>query len=146
MRLKILSEVGLRLKAFRLLRCEIAHVFLDFRGVVVIGLSLCSFPTEFQTEFLSYDSPHSPFVYVMLLFFISFDFYFLFFRNLLCKAERQYLLTCKVSRYCLLALHGTTVAWSSRPCSFLPCYSLAWLVACPIWFLFWCHCISPFRQ
>ena len=26
---------------------------------------------------------------------------------LLCKAKRQYLLTCKVSRYCLLALHGS---------------------------------------
>ena len=26
--------------------------------------------------------------------------------SLFCKAERQYLLTCKVSRYCLLALHG----------------------------------------
>ena len=25
-----------------------------------------------------------------------------------CKAKRQYLLTCKVSRYCLLALHGGT--------------------------------------
>ena len=25
---------------------------------------------------------------------------------LLCKAKRQYLLTCKVSRYCLLSLHG----------------------------------------
>ena len=24
----------------------------------------------------------------------------------LCKAKRQYLLTCEVSRYCLLALHG----------------------------------------
>ena len=27
---------------------------------------------------------------------------------LLCKARMQYLLTCKVSRYCILALHGTT--------------------------------------
>ena len=26
--------------------------------------------------------------------------------RLICKAKRQYLLTCKVSRYCLLALHG----------------------------------------
>ena len=26
-----------------------------------------------------------------------------------CKAQRQYLLTCKVSRYCLLALHGRRV-------------------------------------
>ena len=25
----------------------------------------------------------------------------------LCKAKRQYLFTCKVSRYCLLALHGS---------------------------------------
>ena len=25
----------------------------------------------------------------------------------LCKAKRQYLLTCKVSRYCILALHGS---------------------------------------
>ena len=29
---------------------------------------------------------------------------------MLCKAKRQYLLTCKVSRYCLLALHGTAAA------------------------------------
>ena len=29
--------------------------------------------------------------------------------TLQCKAKRQYLLTCKVSRYCLLALHGSTV-------------------------------------
>ena len=28
---------------------------------------------------------------------------------LLCKARRQYLLTCKVSRYCLLALYGRIV-------------------------------------
>ena len=28
---------------------------------------------------------------------------------LLCKAKRQYLLTCEVSRYCLLALHGRAV-------------------------------------
>ena len=28
---------------------------------------------------------------------------------LLCKAIRQYLLTCKVSRYCLSALHGIMV-------------------------------------
>ena len=28
-------------------------------------------------------------------------------RILLCNAKRQYLLTCKVSRYCLLALHGS---------------------------------------
>ena len=26
---------------------------------------------------------------------------------LLCKGKRQYLLTCKVSTYCLLALHGS---------------------------------------
>ena len=26
---------------------------------------------------------------------------------LLCKAKRQYLLTCKVRRYCILALHGS---------------------------------------
>ena len=26
-----------------------------------------------------------------------------------CKTKRQYLLTCKVSRYCLLALHGSIV-------------------------------------
>ena len=28
----------------------------------------------------------------------------------LCKAKRQYLLTCKVNRYCLLALHGSVGA------------------------------------
>ena len=26
-----------------------------------------------------------------------------------CKAKRQYLFTCKVSRYCLLALHGSII-------------------------------------
>ena len=31
---------------------------------------------------------------------------------LLCKAKRQYLLTCKVSRYCLLALHGSIVVYN----------------------------------
>ena len=29
---------------------------------------------------------------------------------LLCKSKRQYLLTCKVSRYCLLALHGRAIS------------------------------------
>ena len=32
---------------------------------------------------------------------------------LLCRAKRQHLLTCKVSRFCLLALHGRAV-WSPR--------------------------------
>ena len=32
---------------------------------------------------------------------------------LLCKEKRKYLLTCKVSRYCLLALHGTRVSCST---------------------------------
>ena len=27
----------------------------------------------------------------------------------LCKPKRQYLFTCEVSRYCLLALHGSIV-------------------------------------
>ena len=30
---------------------------------------------------------------------------------MLCKAKRQYLLTCKVSRYCLLALHDRARLW-----------------------------------
>ena len=30
---------------------------------------------------------------------------------LLCNAILQYLLTCKVNRYCILALHGNTIAW-----------------------------------
>ena len=29
-------------------------------------------------------------------------------KTLLCETKRQYLLTCKVSRYCILALHGIT--------------------------------------
>ena len=33
--------------------------------------------------------------------------------TLLCKAKRQYLLTCKVSRYCLSALHGNTALMST---------------------------------
>ena len=35
---------------------------------------------------------------------------------LLCKGKMLYLLTCKVSRYCLLALHGSKqmVGWSPR--------------------------------
>ena len=44
---------------------------------------------------------------------ISVDIYHIFFMVIfegntvmLCKAKRQYLLTYKVSRYCLLALHG----------------------------------------
>ena len=34
-----------------------------------------------------------------------------FYRSaLLCKTKRQYLLNCKVSKYCLLALHGGVLA------------------------------------
>ena len=42
--------------------------------------------------------------------------------ELICKAETQYLLTCKVSRYCVLALHSsvlvgiTHVHMSLEPC------------------------------
>ena len=36
--------------------------------------------------------------------------------SLLCKAKRQYLLTSKVSRYCLLALHGTALTWYDIVC------------------------------
>ena len=35
--------------------------------------------------------------------------------RLICKVKRQYLLTCKVSRYCLLALHGSTVNRCRKP-------------------------------
>ena len=34
--------------------------------------------------------------------------------TLLCKSKRQYLLTCKVSRYCLLVLHGSIVQLFSK--------------------------------
>ena len=37
------------------------------------------------------------------------------------KAKRQYLLTCKVSRYCLLALHGST---GGTPMSYSPQYKI----------------------
>ena len=33
----------------------------------------------------------------------------------LCKVKRQYLLTCKVSRYCLLALHGVLLVHQTPP-------------------------------
>ena len=39
--------------------------------------------------------------------FISFTLNRMISRKLYNKAEKQYLLTCKVNRYCLLALHGT---------------------------------------
>ena len=40
---------------------------------------------------------------------------------LLCKTNRQYLLTCKVSRYCLLALHGSIVIYIKvcNPCAYV---------------------------
>ena len=34
-------------------------------------------------------------------------------RRLLCKGKKQYLLTCKVSRYCLLLFQSSTVFWSA---------------------------------
>ena len=43
--------------------------------------------------------------------------------DVFCKAKRQYLLTCKVSRYCLLALHGSIVMLRN-PVSFEVCGSL----------------------
>ena len=33
---------------------------------------------------------------------------------LLCKIKRQYLLTCEVSRYCLLALYGSIIQLVNR--------------------------------
>ena len=34
---------------------------------------------------------------------------------LLCKGKRQYILTCNLSRYCILPLHGSILIISSRP-------------------------------
>ena len=44
-------------------------------------------------------------------------------RFLICKAKRQYLLTCKVSRHCFSALHGMAV-WQTL---WLPAWLPAWL-------------------
>ena len=47
---------------------------------------------------------------------------------LLCKAKRQYLLTCKVSRYCLLPLHGSVAPlqwWPLCAPDHLPCSAIA---------------------
>ena len=56
--------------------------------------------------------------------------------TLFCKAKIQYLLTCKVSRYCLLTLHGSTAKNTPRILdhgfmdlvfgSPYPCISLRW--------------------
>ena len=51
--------------------------------------------------------------------------------SLLCKAERQYLLTCKVSRYCLLVLHGSCRA---KPIGTI-CLRFKW--TCTIFWLCW---------
>ena len=34
--------------------------------------------------------------------------------NIPCKAKRQYLLTCKVSRYCILALHSSILLFAGK--------------------------------
>ena len=44
--------------------------------------------------------------------------------TLLCKVKRQHLLTCKVSRYCLLALHGSAVHDRMRRLNNSSTYSL----------------------
>ena len=55
---------------------------------------------------------------------------------LLCKAKRQYLLTCKVSRYCLLALHGR-VKQGINHCPQGACIVFEYIV---------CVCLNVYRR